>query len=418
MADADGLVDSLSFSVWRFRDFRLWMIARFFANFARHMQEVVIAWQIYQLTHSALALGLTGLAEGLPYIGMALWAGHLSDRHQKRRLMLGAQAGVLLSSATLLLLSFLPHPKLIFFYAVIGIVGISNSFEMSSGSAYVQMIFPKHHFPRAAAWNLSLFLSSLILGPTLGGWLLARSSPRATYGLAVGLLVVAVTLTSQLRNLGTPAGPAESESALSRVAAGIRYIRQQRLILAAMSLDMFAVLFGDAVALFPIFADLFHAGPTGLGLLRAAPAVGSLIMALVLAQYPFVKPRWSTLRVAVTIFGIAMIGFALSRNFLLSLGLLAIGGMADSVSVVTRQSIYQALTPDSLRGRVASVSGIFISSSNEIGAFESGLVARLIGTVPSVVFGGTMTLLSVLLMTLKFPRLKSPELEPEQAPPK
>lgn len=369
-----------------------WLASRFFSNFAKQMQDLVVYWQVYQLTKDPLALGFLGLSQALPFIGIALWAGHMVDRHEKRGFLIFSEVGHLTATLGLFALTFLPNPPLFVFYVCIGLVGFFSSFENISAATYLHTYIQKSEFPRAAAWNLSCFQAAIISGPLLGGWILHEFTPRVAYGTAAICLLFSFVLATTLEKVRGEVKSPEPESDWERVKSGLRFIRSQPLIMAAMSLDMVAVLFGDCVALFPIFADILGVGPTGLGLLRAAPPIGSLILSSLQSMRPIVRISWGTLKFVVFIFGLSMIGFALSKTMPFALLFLAVGGMADAVSVIVRQSIYQALTPDHLRGRVASVSLIFISSSNEIGSFESGLSARLLGTIQSVLFGGFMTL--------------------------
>lgn len=391
-------------------NFRRWLGSRFFSNFAKQIQALVVSWQIYQWTKDPFALGLIGLAQALPFIGISLWAGHIIDRHEKRKFLIGAEAGQLMASLIFFSLSFSNRPPLILVYATVGLVGFFGSFENISASAYAQTVIPKAQFSRAAAWNLLIFQGAVIGGPLFGGWLLSRISAQNVYGIVACLLLISLFIATQLEKVPAQSHVSElTESDWARVKSGLKFIRSQPLILAAMSLDMVAVLFGDCVALFPIFSDMLKGGPQGLGLLRAAPSIGSFLISGVQSLRPFVTISWKHLKWVVIIFGFSMIGFALSKTMILAVFFLAAGGAADGISVIIRQSIYQALTPDHLRGRVASVSLIFISSSNEIGAFESGVAARLIGVVPSVIFGGLMTLGTVAAMSAIFRELNHKE---------
>lgn len=387
-------------------NFRRWLTSRFFSNFPKQMQELAVYWQVYQLTKDPLALGFIGLAQALPFIGISLWAGHMVDRHDKRRFMIFSEAGQLVATLGLFALSCRPNPPLFPIYICMGLVGFCGSFENISASAYIYSLVSKEHFPRAAAWNLSFFQAAIIGGPLTAGWLLHHFTPKHIYGLAAVCLAISFLLALSLKSVHTVPVIEEDESDWARVKSGLIFIRSQPLILAAMSLDMVAVLFGDCIALFPIFADMLNVGPTGLGLLRAAPPVGSLILSSLQSFRPMVRVSWGMLKTVVVVFGASMIGFALAKSLPWAVLFLAIGGMADGTSVIIRQSIYQALTPDHLRGRVASVSLIFISSSNEIGVFESGVAARFLGVVPSVIFGGCMTLGTVVAMSWVFRRME------------
>lgn len=380
------------------KDFPLWLGARFFSYMARLMISTVVAWQIYVLTKDPLALGFIGLSEALPFLSLSLLAGDAADRHEKRKIMLIAETGLFLSAAALFVISFLDNPPLFIFYLVIALVGVCASFDSASSSAFAYTIIPKVRYSRAAAMNLTTFQSSIIAGPVLGGWVLSHSNAQTVYMLAGIFSLVACFLKSRLTPLLTSVvANGVTDSISDRVISGLKFIRSERLILACMSLDMVAVLFGDAVALFPIFADRFGAGPMGYGFLRAAPAIGSGLLSLAQTYRPFIVPSWKSLRMTVLAFGVTILSFALAPNIELAFLFLTLGGVADGISVIARQSVYQALTPDMFRGRVAAVSGIFIKTSNEIGAFESGAAARLLGVVPSVLFGGAVTLLSVLV---------------------
>lgn len=390
-------------SPWRNPVFRVWQTGRFLANFAKYLQALVISWQVYQLSKNPLALGMIGLAEAAPFMGFALLAGHVSDRVSKRKVTLASQAGLMLSSVLFLMLSLAGALSLWTVYLVIALIGVCNSFEMASASAYIQQIFTKAEFPRAAAWNLTMFHLAFLGGPLVGGAILKMAGPDIAYVTSLVLFALSVWLMSRTP-ADAPSAPDMAVSMRRQVMTGLRFIAKERLVLAGMMLDMFAVLFGDAVALFPIFAEMHGAGPMGLGLLRAAPGMGSMAMALFMASRPL-PAGWNTLRITVFVYGLCMLGVGWSAGFWMMVFFLVLGGAADSVSVVTRASIYQACTPDALRGRVSAVNGIFISSSNEVGAFESGVAARYMGVVPSVIFGGVMTLLSVGIMSALFPDL-------------
>lgn len=383
-------------------DFRNWLTCRFFSSFAKQMQVLVVMWQVYQLAHNPLALGLIGLAEALPYVLVGLWAGAAADRYEKKRLIIGAEMGLIICSSVLLLLTLSGNQAVLAIYITIGFAAIFSSYELPASSSYIQMIVPKEHFSKAAAWNLASYQVATIGGPILGGLLIQTYGPVAAYGCVVGLLCVAVLLATRLQRI--KAAP-RNEKALESIRIGLKFLVSQPIIFACMALDMFAVLFGDVIAILPVFAEILKVGPLGLGFLRASPAIGSAIVSVMEAHRPFIQVSWKSLLRAVTIFGFSMIVFALSKNFYLTIFALMVSGFADGISVIVRQSIYQAFTPDHLRGRVASVSGIFIRLSNEMGAFESGAAAFLMGTIPSVIFGGAMTLFSVALMRWRFPKL-------------
>ena len=369
------------------------------------MQEVIVGWQVYQLTRDPLALGLIGLVGAVPYMGCLLWAGHLTDRSEKRAMIVTAESGLLACGVVLAILGWL-HPTMPWpIYLVIAGTGVSRSFLWPSSASYIDLTVPKAIYARAAGWNSTLWQVAAIIGPIMGGWIYAVSDAAQAYAVATLCVGLGVWCATRLRPC--PPSPSHEEaSGLVSFLGGIRYVFSHPVILPAISLDMFAVLFGGAVALLPIFAEHLQVGPIGLGVLRAAAFVGALLMALYQAHRPPFARTGRALLIAVGTFGICMILFALSDAFLVSAFLLAISGAADNVSVVTRASVIQAMTPNHLRGRVSSVNGFFISSSNEIGAFESGVAAKLLGTVPSVVLGGCATLVVVGIAAWRSPTLR------------
>lgn len=391
-------------AVLRIHDFRYFLISRFCATLASQMQALVVSWQIYEMTHDALKLGLVGLIEAVVFILFSLWAGHFSDRREKRSIILVAQAALLVCS---LALYFLSHRGTTVWalYGVIALTGLARSFLWPASFSYSELTVPRDVYARAAAWNSTGWEVGSVVGPAIGGALYAASKgPLAAY-VAVTVLN-AFGIFFALRMGKRPPVVATPEMPESDLLTGVRFVLSKRLILAAISLDMFAVLFGGALAILPIFADMYHVGPSGLGWLRASPSIGAILMAIYQQGRPPFAHAGRTLFLAVMTFGLVTIAFALSGNYWLSLTLLALTGAVDNISVVIRASILQAYTPDHLRGRVSSVNGVFIGSSNEIGAFESGLAAKLMGAVPSVVFGGVMTLLTVGLVYLFSPDLR------------
>ncbi|MFL5401521.1 MAG: MFS transporter [Gemmatimonadales bacterium] len=393
----------------RIGNFR-WFVSSLLAmTVATQIQAVVVAWQIYALTHDPLSLGLIGLAEAVPFIGIALFAGHIADRGNRLRISLIALVALLLCS--LALLSFTLRPGIISvdriwpIYAVIFVSGVARSFLQPARSALGAELVPRELYPNAVTWRSSAWQLAEVVGPAIGGLVYGFGSARAAYGVDAALMGVGVVSLARLRH---PARAATAvESFRESLVTGIRFVRSQPVILGALTLDLFSVLFGGAVALLPVFAaEILHVGPEGLGILRAAPAVGAVVMSLLMAHRPPLRRAGRTLLVSVTVFGLSMIAFGLSRHFFLSLALLGVSGMADTVSVVVRSTLLQVLTPDHLLGRVAAVNAIFIGSSNEIGAFESGTAAKLLGTVPSVVLGGLATLVVVAVTAVKVPELR------------
>jgi MFS family permease len=394
----------------RFPNFR-WFIASLLAmTVATQIQAVVVAWQIYELTRDPLSLGLIGLAEAVPFIGCALFAGHLADRLDRLRISVASLLVLLLCS--LCLLGFSLRPGVITqhrvwpIYLVIFCSGIARSFLQPARSALGAELVPRSLYPNAVTWRSSTWQFAEVVGPAIGGLVYGFGSARVAYGVDAALMAVGVLSLGWMRHTRGRSAPS-GESFRQSLATGLRFVLHHKVVLGALTLDLFSVLFGGAVALLPVFAaEILHVGPQGLGVLRAAPAVGAVLMSLVLAHRPPLRRAGRTLLISVALFGVCMIGFGLSRNFLLSTAVLALSGMADTVSVVVRSTLLQVMTPDHLLGRVASVNAIFIGSSNELGAFESGTAARLIGTVPSVVFGGIATLLVVGIIALKVPPLR------------
>ena len=371
---------------------------------------VVVGWHIYELTHDALALGLIGLAEVIPYFACALFAGYAIDHHSRRKFGVLAALLVSLNALVLVLTTvFVPVNPTIWIYGSIAFGGIARAFISPSYNSLFALVLPREHYARAAGVGSSFFQFGLVLGPALGGGLVAWFSIAIAYAAAVCLALSAAITLWTLRVNEPP--PAMSAPVFKSIGEGLRFVFGHQIILGAQALDMFAVLFGGAVSMLPAFVqDVFHYGPEGLGILRAAPALGAILMGIVLTKYPISKHAGRLLLCAVAGFGICIISFALTKSFWLAALLLMLSGIFDGVSVVMRTTIMQLATPDALRGRVASINGIFIGSSNELGAFESGLAARLLGLIPSVIFGGIMTLAVVSATAYLAPKLRKLDL--------
>jgi MFS family permease len=398
------------YAALRILNFRWFIYSLLAMTMATQIQAIVVSWQIYELTRDPLSLGLIGLAEAVPFIGFALFAGHVADRSERLRISLVALAVLLCCS--LALFGFTLRPGIVTtgrvwpIYAVIFCSGIARSFLQPARSALGAELVPRDMYPNAVTWRSSTWQLAEVVGPAIGGLVYGFGSARAAYGVDAVLMMIGLACLARLKHAAVRGAPGD-ESFVQSLATGVRFVRSQPVVLGALTLDLFSVLFGGAVALLPVFAgEILHVGPEGLGILRAAPAVGAVLMSLVLAHRRPLSRAGRTLLVSVALFGLAIIGFGLSRNFFLSTGLLAVSGMADTVSVVVRSTLLQVMTPNHLLGRVASVNAIFIGSSNELGAFESGTAARLIGTVPSVVFGGLATLLVVATTAVKVPQLR------------
>lgn len=370
--------------------------------FAYQIMAVVAGWHIYEITHDPLALGLIGLAEVIPYFSTALFAGYAVDHYCSRRFFGMLSACLLCLSALTLCLVTQGHIAgniTLWIYGAIALTGIARAFISPSYNTLFAAIVPRATFARGSSIGNSMFQIGLIVGPAIGGLLVGFVSKTAAYGLASALCAGALIALSVLKIKEPP--PAESAPIFKSIGEGLKFVWNNQIVLSAQMLDMFAVLFGGAVALLPAFVqDVYHMGPEGLGILRAMPASGAILTGLWLTKHPINLHAGRWLLLAVAGFGLCMIAFALSTYFWLSAFILAFAGALDGVSVILRQTILQLATPDEMRGRVSAINGIFIGSSNELGAFESGVAARLMGLIPSVIFGGIMTL-SVVGITTK-----------------
>ncbi|HET6763827.1 MAG TPA: MFS transporter [Longimicrobiaceae bacterium] len=374
-----------------------WYVASLVAmTLATQIQATVVGWQVYALTKDPLSLGLVGLAEALPFIGAALYAGHIADRHHRKRLGLAATALQVLCG--LVLLGFTIWPQALAgsrvwpVFAVVFVSGLARSFLQPARTAMGAEIVPRETYANAIAWRSSMWQAAAVVGPALGGMLYGFSGAHLSYVVEAVLCVAAFATLWPMAYAPQPRGPVDEVSIYDNLTVGIRFLLKQPELLGAQVLDLFSVLFGGAVALLPIFADeVLHVGPQGLGVLRAAPAAGAVLMSVVIAHRKL-RNAGRNLFLCVAGFGLCWIAFALSHSFWLSLGLLAVSGMLDNVSVVIRSTLLTVRTPEHLLGRVSAVNQIFIGSSNEIGSFESGVAARLFGTINSVILGGLITL--------------------------
>lgn len=374
------------------------------------IQAVVVAWQIYDITRDPLSLGLMGLAEALPFIGMALYAGHVADRANRRVVSLASLAVLVGCSLTLLVFNLVPgflHAHGAWpFYGVIFVSGLARSFLQPARQALGAELIDRSLYANAVAWRSSTYQSAAVVGPALGGLIYGFASARVAYVVDAIMMVVALSTFWSI-DYKTRLTVATLESIGESLQSGLRFVFSESVLVGALTLDLFSVLLGGAEALLPVFADqILHVGPQGLGILRAAPAVGAVVASVYLAHRPPFRRAGRTLLYAVGTFALCIIGFGLSRSFLVSLVLLAVSGMADNVSVLIRSTLLQLLTPAHLYGRVSSVNSIFVGSSNEIGAFESGVAAKLLGTVLSVVLGGVASLGVVSAVGWKVPRLR------------
>ncbi|MDB4975359.1 MAG: Permease of the major facilitator superfamily [Myxococcaceae bacterium] len=392
-------------SAFHFRDFRLFVFGRLLATLAMQMQGVAVGWQVYAITGRALDLGYVGLVQFLPALLMSLLTGHVADRFNRRYVLIVCYSVMVVCTTLLFVSSRSAQPSVVGIYAVLALVGTARAFLGPASSAFMPSLVPSENFPSAVAWSSSMFQVAVIAGPALGGLLYSMGSASQVYALAIGLELACVLTMSVVRARSVQ--PSNKARSFGDLLAGLRYVWEKPVILGAISLDLFAVLFGGAVALLPIYArDILHIGPQGMGLLRSAPAIGALIVGVLLAQRPIRRHAGRAMYLCVALFGIATIVFGLSRNFVVSLLALILTGAADMVSVFVRQSLVQLRTPDAMRGRVAAVNLVFVGASNEFGEFESGLTAAWLGVVPAVVAGGVGTLLVVGLWAVLFPALR------------
>jgi len=382
------------------------MTARFLSIVSSEMISVAVGWQIYGLTHRPLDLGLVGLAQFAPGVVLFLVAGHTADRYSRQSILRICYGGFALCSLALLALTFRGLASVWPVYAVLLANGAVRAFNGPAGQAFLPQLVKREHFPNAVTWSSSFFQTATILGPMAGGLIYGfAGSPVPVYACATVAYLTAVFLLSAIRvdiaarrNLEEPVG---------LILDGLRYIRRNKLILACMSLDLFAVLLGGAVALLPVYArEILHTGPYGLGVLRAAPGLGAVTVAILLAHYPLRRRAGLSMLYCVAGFGVFTIVFGLSRSITLSLIALMLTGAFDMVSVIVRSTLVQLTTPDEMRGRVSAVNMLFIGASNEFGQFESGITAQWFGAVPAVILGGAGTIAIVVLWNWLFPSLR------------
>src|SRR6201993_3985694 len=387
--------------------FVLFQVARFLIVAAVEMQAVAVGWQVYEITKRPLDLGYVGLAQFLPGILLFPISGHTSDHFERRHVLSACYAGYAVCFALLLALARGSVHSVHSIYVVLILIGVVRSFNSTASRSILPQLVPEMHFPNAVAWNASIFQAATILGPSFGGILYAAfRGPSVVYVVAM-LTAVGATVSSFRIKPEVKARPPREPMSLKTVFAGLHYIWRKKLILGAISLDLFAVLLGGAVALLPVYArEILHTGPWGLGLLRTAPGVGAAIMAVLLAHSPLRGKSGPKLLWSVAGFGICTILFGVSTSLILSLISLICLGAADMVSVIIRATLVQLRTPDEMRGRVMAVDMVFIGTSNELGQFESGLTAQWLGAVPAVVLGGVGTILVVLVWAWMFPALR------------
>ncbi len=415
---------TLPSSILRLKDFRLLLFTRIFVTMALQAQAVIVGWQIYSITKDPFLLGVTGLVEAVPAIACALFAGHVVDI-SRPHIVYRWCVGVLAANTLMLMVlagGYLPlglTHTLFWLYLGVFISGVARSFTMPASFSLLPQIVPRKDIAAASAWLSGGFQVAAISGPAVAGLVYAGYGPHGAWILPATLMAMAFAMIYCIGTSNHPIRENVREPALKSIVAGWAFIFKKPVLLSVMTLDMFAVLFGGAVAMLPVFADqVLHVGAEGLGALRAAPALGAMAMALLLALRPMKKLSGAALLWVVAGFGVCMIGFGLSVWFWVSMVFLALGGAFDCVSMVIRSTLMQLLTPDAMRGRVSSVNSMFVISSNEIGAFESGTMARLVGLVPSVVLGGCATLLVVVMTALLSPQLRNTVVNTQDEPPK
>ncbi|MGA2098354.1 MAG: MFS transporter [Candidatus Acidiferrum sp.] len=394
---------------FRYPSFLLFQTARFCIVLAMEMQSVAVGWQVYEITKRPLDLGLVGLAQFLPGILLFLVSGHVADRYDRRKLIVTCYVGFAACGALLLVTAERHVRSAYYIFAVLVVLGVVRAFNGPVSRALLPQLVPEEHFPNAVAWASTFFQGAAILGPALGGVIYAFfRGPAAVYALAMIMAVVAIVCTLQIKLQTKPR--AREPVNLTTVLVGLRYIWREKLILGSISLDLFAVFLGGAVALLPVYArEILLTGPWGLGLLRTAPGVGAAAMAIFLAHRPMRRKAGQIMLWCVAGFGLFTVLFGLSHNLILSLIALFFVGATDMVSVIVRAILIQVATPDEMRGRVNAVDMVFIGASNQFGEFESGLTAQWFGTVPAVVIGGIGTMVVTAIWAWRFPELRKVE---------
>ncbi len=364
------------------------------------IQEVAIGYEVYRMTHDPLALGMIGLVEAVPFMSLTLFGGHIADMYSKRKVLIWSVGGIAFSSIALQVVMRLQYlfsmsSLLIAIYASLFVIGLCRAFQSPTTTSLRAILVTPEVIENASTWGSTSWQLGAILGPAAAGFLYAGIGFTNTLLLVTIFVIFSFAFFSRINDRQIVA-TGKTDNVLTSIKEGIHFVFDTKIILYSISLDLFSVLFGGVVAILPIYAqDILNVGPQGLGILRAAPSIGALLMLFLLARFSAMYHAWRNLLLAVTGFGICILVFAISRSMLLSVAALFLSGASDSISVVIRATILQTMTPDKMRARVQAVNGIFLASSNEVGAFESGLAAKIMGTVPSVIFGGVMTLLIV-----------------------
>ena len=400
------------FDALKLAEVRYFIGATAFFTLANRALAVVIGFQIYKITQSALALGILGLVEAIPAISLSLFGGYVADRFDRRGILLITRAVAVASGLLLALISL--NPDVVQLYAVVFLAGIARGFSDPAATAFEAQVVPKALTVNAASWISSTWLSCSVIGPAAVGFIFEMIGGVKTYLLISGVFAISWLCTTAITPKPKQIIP-HGESIFKSISLGLRFVFREQALIGSMSLDLFAVLFGGTIALLPIFAtDILHVGAKGLGILNAAPATGALLVMLWSTHKPPIRHAGRNLLFCVAGFGISIIVFAFSRNFALSVAALVFSGIFDGVSMVIRRSIVRLLSPDHMRGRISAVSWIFIGASNELGAFESGLVAHWIGTIPCVWLGGSVTLLVVAIAAILAPKLRRLGFDPHK----
>jgi MFS family permease len=388
------------YAAFRFPEFRFLVSANFLLTMAGMIQEVAIGYEVYRMTHDPLALGMIGLVEAVPFMSLTLFGGHIADMYSKRKVLIWSVGGIAFSSIALQVVMRLQYlfsmsSLLIAIYASLFVIGLCRAFQSPTTTSLRAILVTPEVIENASTWGSTSWQLGAILGPAAAGFLYAGIGFTNTLLLVTIFVIFSFAFFSRINDRQIVA-TGKTDNVLTSIKEGIHFVFDTKIILYSISLDLFSVLFGGVVAILPIYAqDILNVGPQGLGILRAAPSIGALLMLFLLARFSAMYHAWRNLLLAVTGFGICILVFAISRSMLLSVAALFLSGASDSISVVIRATILQTMTPDKMRARVQAVNGIFLASSNEVGAFESGLAAKIMGTVPSVIFGGVMTLLIV-----------------------
>jgi MFS family permease len=398
------------FAVLRLKEYKFYLANRFLLTMGITMQSVIVGWQVYDITKDVFALGMIGLSEAIPFIVISIFSGHIADTFNRKKIILWFTFLFIIVTGALLYLStdassFIQRYGTLPIFSMIVLVGVIRGFLSAAFPSILSQIVPRELYGNAATWNSTVWHGASILGPSVAGLLIAVGYTTA---YTVDITFIALSFLAFLFIASKPVPPREkSETLFESLTSGIKFVFKNQVVLGALSLDLFAVLFGGAVALLPAFAEeILHAGAVELGFLRAAPAIGAVVMAFIIAYKPPTKNAGRNLFLSVGAFGLSTILFGLSENIWMAFFFLFLTGAFDNVSVVIRHTVLQLATPDNMRGRVSAVNGIFIGSSNEIGAFESGATARAFGLKPSIIVGGILTILVVAVTAKLAPKLR------------